>query len=335
MLEHPSIMSPDKNRLITSLKLTIIALAPTMAGCETMIVNTGVPAQPEITREITQIAGDLYRVQNNRHFTVFLVTPEGVILADPINADVAAWLRTEIATRFDLPVKYVIYSHHHGDHASGGEVFADTATFIGHVNMLAQLDPDSEETAEVWPPTETYENRMTVELGGKNVELHYLGRNHSASSTVMLFPDERAVFAVDFVSVRRLPFRDLRDSYLPDWLASLEKLEALDFDILSPGHGAVGTKFDVAEHHLYLEQLVAGVSEGIVAMMMAIDDVLHRQIGARRHSWAHPRYQCSDHYPCVPRSNGLSDPRSDRRDGRRLWHGAFHGIAGRRRHVGQ
>ena len=44
-------------------------------------------------RAITQIAGDLYRFQNNFHYSVFLVTPEGVIVTDPINAEAAAWLR--------------------------------------------------------------------------------------------------------------------------------------------------------------------------------------------------------------------------------------------------
>ncbi len=47
----------------------------------------------EVKREITKIAGDLYRFQNKFHYSVFLVTPEGVIVTDPIDADAAAWLR--------------------------------------------------------------------------------------------------------------------------------------------------------------------------------------------------------------------------------------------------
>ena len=70
---------------------------------------------------------------------MFLVTPEGIVLADPINAEFAKWLKAEFATRFKVPVRYVIYSHHHWDHASGGEVFADTAQFVGHANMLSHL----------------------------------------------------------------------------------------------------------------------------------------------------------------------------------------------------
>jgi len=47
---------------------------------------------------------------------------------------------------------------------------------------------------------------------------------------------------------RRLPFRTLADSYYPDWVDSLRRVEQLDFDILAPGHGAMGTKRDVADH---------------------------------------------------------------------------------------
>ena len=95
------------------------------------------PAAPQ--RGIVNLTGQLYRAQNNNHYTVFLVTPEGVIMSDPINRDFARWLKAEIATRFKVPVRYVLYTHHDWDHASGGVVFADTAEFVGHRNMLAEL----------------------------------------------------------------------------------------------------------------------------------------------------------------------------------------------------
>ncbi|MFB3122030.1 MAG: MBL fold metallo-hydrolase, partial [Candidatus Binatia bacterium] len=73
-------------------------------------------AQKTPTREITAIAGDLYRVRNNFHFSVFLVTPAGIIVTDPIDVEAARWLKEELARRFDKPIKYLIYSHDHTDH---------------------------------------------------------------------------------------------------------------------------------------------------------------------------------------------------------------------------
>jgi glyoxylase-like metal-dependent hydrolase (beta-lactamase superfamily II) len=94
--------------------------------------------------EIIHLKGDLYRFRQVRHYGMFLHTPEGIILVDPANTEAAKWLKAEFAKRFKVPVKYVIYSHAHNDHASGGEVFADTATFVAHENMAKNLVPPAD-----------------------------------------------------------------------------------------------------------------------------------------------------------------------------------------------
>jgi len=103
-------------------------------------------AQDEPRRTITEIADGVYRATNNNHGTVFMVTDEGIVLADPINPDFSSWLRGELDSRFGVPVRYVVYSHHHWDHASGGGAFADTAQFVGHANMLNHLALPPEST---------------------------------------------------------------------------------------------------------------------------------------------------------------------------------------------
>jgi glyoxylase-like metal-dependent hydrolase (beta-lactamase superfamily II) len=96
-------------------------------------------AQEQVPRGIVNIAPDLYRVQNNNHYTVFLVTPDGIIMSDPINRDFSMWLKGELQRRFNRPVRYVLYTHHDWDHASGGAVWADTAQFIAHDNFPETL----------------------------------------------------------------------------------------------------------------------------------------------------------------------------------------------------
>lgn len=260
-------------------------------------------------REITNVTGDLYRARSNNHNTVFLVTSAGIILADPINTAFATWLKAEFERRFAVPVRYVLYSHHHFDHASGGAVFADTAEFIGHENMLDgirqglaglpesevaddvngngrierneaaaalaayfddfDLDGDGSATGAeimgaVLAPERTYADRMTVTLGGKTVELIHAGPSHSDDMTVLLFPAERAAFAVDFINVLRLP-GPLDGASLTQWIASVGAMAALDFDIAIPGHGAIGTKADIIAYRRYFEDLQAAVTRGIEA----------------------------------------------------------------------
>jgi glyoxylase-like metal-dependent hydrolase (beta-lactamase superfamily II) len=92
-------------------------------------------------RAITQVRGDVYRANNGGWFVGFVVTPQGIVLVDTLSVDFARWLKAELARRFPgKPVRYVIYSHSHWDHAEGGAVFADTATFIGHEAMLRNMD---------------------------------------------------------------------------------------------------------------------------------------------------------------------------------------------------
>ena len=135
-------------RWLTAIQTIGIALI--VSGCNAQdqgatIETAAGPATPQQPQfEIVNINGDLYqagiRAGGGGHTTVFLVTPEGVILGDPIREDFAEWLKAELLERFDAQVEYVLYSHHHPDHASGGHVFADTATFVAHENMVGMLE---------------------------------------------------------------------------------------------------------------------------------------------------------------------------------------------------
>ncbi len=220
--------------------------------------NDATSAIDESIGAIAHIAGNLYEAYETgggggSHNTVFLVTSDGIILADPGRVEFAEWLKTELSGRFGQSVKYVIYSNHHPDHASGGTVFADTATFVGHEqttidlnaplpNNAADLDANgngrveiieatglaypqnfdrydlnaddtltgAEINAETPRPTIVYSSELTITLGGSSVELMHPGPAHSDDMSVLYFPEERAVFAVDFLHVKRFPVYDAR-----------------------------------------------------------------------------------------------------------------------------
>jgi glyoxylase-like metal-dependent hydrolase (beta-lactamase superfamily II) len=90
-------------------------------------------------QEIGKLTGGVYYARMDDYVSVFLVTPDGIVLAEPIGTEFATWLKAELDKRFHVPVKYVIYSHSHWDHASGAAVYADTARLIGHENMLRNI----------------------------------------------------------------------------------------------------------------------------------------------------------------------------------------------------
>src|SRR5712664_2686645 len=75
------------------------------------------------TQEIGKLTGEIYYARMDDYVSALMVTPEGIILVEPIGVEMATWLKSEMAKRFNVPVKYVIYSHSHWDHASGGSVY--------------------------------------------------------------------------------------------------------------------------------------------------------------------------------------------------------------------
>jgi glyoxylase-like metal-dependent hydrolase (beta-lactamase superfamily II) len=215
-----------------------------------------------LSADLEQFADDTYAFVNSGYISLFIVTDEGVIATDPgsqSGPERAEAYRAAIASVTDQPVRYLIYSHDHADHATGGEIFADTAMFISHRNAVEKLSALNDPRTPV--PEIAFTDQLTIELGGKTIELYYTGRNHSDNSIVLLYPEHRLLFAVDFIPVNTLLFQNLPDAYPEEWVESLRWVEEnLDFDVLVPGHPPVpGTKANVAEVRQYLEDLMAAV----------------------------------------------------------------------------
>lgn len=226
-------------------------------------------AAPGAPRSIAQVAGDLYIAKNDTHNTVFYVTPQGIVLGDPIDAAFSQWLRGELARRFpNRPVRFVLHSHHHFDHASGAGVWDDTAEIIAHENFTTELKASAAARPDMYNgvrrPEATFKDRRRITLGGRTVDVVAVGPNHSLDMAVLHFPDERAVFAVDFITVRkRFPGGLTGGAPLPAWIDAIQAVEKLGFDTIVPGHGEVGTRADVAAYRGYLQDLARMVEAGI------------------------------------------------------------------------
>lgn len=217
------------------------------------------PSRPE--DEISKIGDDVYVFRHRFHQAIFITTPKGVIVTDPISLEAATWLKGEIKKLTDQPVRYVIYSHDHNDHITGGSLFAETATFVSHSAARPKILEEAD--AKIPVPDVTFTDRMSLDLGGKRVELIYTGRNHSDNSLVVLLPQNKLLFAVDFIPIETVAYRALPDGYPDDWIESLKQVEQLDFETLVPGHGKIGRKEHVRMFRGYLEALRAAVQEQV------------------------------------------------------------------------
>ncbi len=131
-------------------------------------------------------------------------------------------------------------------------------------------------------PTITYSERMTLTLGGETLQLIFPGKNHADDGTVIYFPAEKVVYSTDFPadalvgqSMRSLPSAcgAFDEHPMSEWIKSYKTIEALDFDILAQGHGAVMfKKQDVTEGREYFEYLRDQVS-GAMSKGMSLDEM--------------------------------------------------------------
>lgn len=208
-------------------------------------------------RNITNVKGDVYRFQNNFHVNMFVITDDGVVVTDPIDADATDWLTGEIGKLTDKPITHLVYSHSHGDHASGGLAYGEVPNVITHTYA-----PDDIDGVE---PTIRFSETMQFTLGDKSFELTALGPGHGEDMIAMVVRPENVGFVVDVASSKRLFYRDFPNANIDDWIRQVRTVQALDFDILLGGHGPVGVKNDIDDSLTYLQELRAEVLKGLQA----------------------------------------------------------------------
>ena len=219
------------------------------------------PQLPSRLGEIVRVATDVYEWTFSGYNSIAIDTDDGIIASDPCsggpNPRASALYRQTIETVLNKPVKYVVYSHEHADHNTGGSVFAG-AEFISHKLAAPKIAARNDPRSPV--PTTTFDDRMDLDVGGKHLELVYTGRNHSDNSLVLLYPERELAFAVDFIPVNSLPFRTLADDYPDEWVNSLKWIEEnLRFSTLIPGHGALGSMKNVTEVRGYFLDLFEAI----------------------------------------------------------------------------
>jgi len=210
----------------------------------------------DVERQITKVAGDVYRFQNDRHFSLVTITDAGVVVVDPINAEAASWLKANLHTITDKPITHLIYSHSHDDHASGGQVFAAP-------NVITQKN--APEAIDGVTPTVRFAEKAVVQVGNHRFELTWLGEGHGEDMIAVVVRPENVGFITDVAAPKRLPYKTMPSSSVDAWIDQVRKVETLDFEIFAPAHGNVGVKADATDVRIYMETLRAEVLAGLKA----------------------------------------------------------------------
>lgn len=222
-----------------------------------VIADFTAKACPDMAHSLVQIKDNLYRHTNGEGATVHsglvLITKEGALVIDPAMTCTSTWLRDEIKKRFNVPVKYVVYTHAHADHISGGQIFQqDGATIVANQRSLEPIIGEKLPTAL---PNKVFDQDMTITLGGETVLLHRVAPSHSDGMIMVLFPKYKALQCTDVCESKTMPYNDFLDFYYQGWIDTLDWVIKQDVEVIDVGHYTPATKADQVALRKYLVDL--------------------------------------------------------------------------------
>ena len=170
------------------------------------------------------------------------VTPEGLILIDDKYPENVADVLAQVKAVSSMPVKYLLNTHHHGDHASGNVNIRQMGIdIIAHKNIRANFL----RIKQPGEPNIIFADQAAVYLGGVEIQLFYLGRGHTNGDTVIYFPDLKTVHTGDLI-IDGMPVIDYdAGGSAIEFVKTIDNLLKMDFDTMIPGHGRVMKKDDV------------------------------------------------------------------------------------------
>src|SRR5499426_1851971 len=248
----------------TSLVQILASIFLVQSGWVVYTQNAKTPGSLRIER----VRDELYLISGEGGNVAAYVTVEGVVLVDDMFDRNHADILAQVKSITDQPIKYVINTHQHDDHAGGDMKMLPIADVIAHRNVRANLadikQPYYEDTpgTPIGLPNLTFADEFAVHLGGKEVRAKYFGRGHTNGDVIIYFPELKAIHTGDLFLGRgaprggsvqgRPPGVNIYVDYAQggsfmEWTKTLDGVMQMDFDTVIPGHGPVSTKDDVAK----------------------------------------------------------------------------------------
>ena len=215
-----------------SLSMTLLS-----AGHDHPRVEHHGPAYPGEKYGLQQLAENVYAYigEGGGSNSGFVLTPEGVIVIDARdNVDLAKGLLAEIRKFTNAPMKYLISTHHHGDHVGGNTALQEISTItISHKDCRPLMEANKVPGL----PNLTFDSAVKIYAGGRVLEVHHFGWGHTKGDAVIYLPDVGVLFAGDLLFNKKFPYT--KDGNLSGWNSGLDKIKRLNAKTIVPGHGTV------------------------------------------------------------------------------------------------
>ena len=233
----------------------------------------------QANNKLNKITDDLYEIEGDGGNVAFYITNEGVILVDDKFEYDFNDIMAKIKSVTPQPVKYVLNTHHHGDHTGSNAQFQPAAEIISTANSRKNL-VDGKQTGA---PHIVFTDQAEVFLGGKQVQMRYFGRGHTNGDAMVYFPALRVLHTGDLVAGTS-PLIDYGGGgSLKEWASTLDGAMKLDFDTVIPGHGPVGKKADILTFRNNVEKLRMDVT-GMLRQNKSRDEIA--KVVTDKYGWA-------------------------------------------------
>jgi glyoxylase-like metal-dependent hydrolase (beta-lactamase superfamily II) len=216
------------------------------------------PLLPQIKAEATaidsqkgyavkQLKPDVYMITEGAYESAFVTTGKGVVLFDA-PPSFAKHIVDAVTETTHEPIVEMVYTHMHVDHIGGAALILKQVPRLqilaeeGTTNFLREMQDPHRPV-----PTHTFKDHYTLKLGSLTAEMK-VGHWHSPEGDLLVsIPDKKVVIAVDAFSSGATPFMGLDLTMnMHDYLKFFDQLQAMDFDVMIPGHHSTpATKEDL------------------------------------------------------------------------------------------
>ena len=226
------------------------------------------PAAGQTVEKIRPLKPNLYMITGGGANTLIRVTPEGLIVVDTKNPSDENYnrLMEEIKSVSNLPVKYVINTHHHPDHVGNNQKFIDAGAQVIALDALKTRMASDPRTKDIpGLPTVTFAKDYDLKFGGAEVQAHSYGRGHTGDDTMVYFPDLKVVMVSDQIT-DGTPIVDFANGgSAVEWTQILDGVLKLDFEMAIPGRGEPKTRTDIQAYREKFAMVVSRASDAIKA----------------------------------------------------------------------
>jgi len=212
------------------------------------------------------VAKNIYMLEGSGGNIGVSVGSDGILIVDDQFAPLAEKIEAAVQKLNPGKLKFVLNTHHHGDHTGGNAAFgAKDATIVAQSNVRKRLGSDARTKKEALPVI-TFDQSASVHFNGEEIKLLHHGPGHTDGDSIIHFTGANVVHMGDQFINGGFPFIDFSsggsvDGYIKTVTAVFEKIPA-DAKVI-PGHGRLGTVDDLKSFHEMLVETTGLVKKAI------------------------------------------------------------------------